>query len=102
MFMDMALLIEMQGEMIDQIEHNIETSVAYTGKAVDELRKAGKLQKKSRKVKLKPKKQKKRNPRLTTLFLSLHPQKMCILIIVLLIVFVILAGGVGGIVGGIS
>jgi len=75
LFMDMAILIETQGEMIDQIEHNIEESVAYTGKAVDELRKANKYGKRSRK-------------------------KMCIILIIVLVVFILLGGG--GIIGGIK
>jgi len=75
LFVDMAILIETQGEMIDQIEANIEASVGYTGKAVEELKKANKLQKKSRK-------------------------KMCIIIIILLVVFVLLGGG--GIIAGVK
>jgi len=75
LFVDMAILIETQGEMIDQIEANIEASVGFTGKAVEELQKANKYQKKSRK-------------------------KMCIIIIILLVVFILLGGG--GIIAGVK
>jgi t-SNARE complex subunit (syntaxin) len=74
LFMDMAVLVEAQGELIDQIEYNVNQSVAYTKDAVKNLRKASELQKKSRK-------------------------KMCCLIIILLIVVVLLVTGLGGIFG---
>lgn len=50
LFVDMAVLVEAQGELIDQIEYNVSQSVAYTRKTNEELRAANKLQKKSRKV----------------------------------------------------
>jgi syntaxin 1B/2/3 len=75
LFMDMAVLVEAQGELIDQIEYNVSQSVAYTKDAVVNLRKANELQKKSRK-------------------------KMCCLMICLLIVIVVIVSGVsGGILG---
>lgn len=46
----MAILVEAQGEMLNQIEYNVSQSVAYTAKGVEELKGAVKLQKKSRKV----------------------------------------------------
>jgi len=50
LFVDMAVLVEAQGELIDQIEYNVSQSVAYTKRANEELRSANKSQKKSRKV----------------------------------------------------
>jgi len=49
LFVDMAILVESQGEMLNQIEYNVSQSVAYTAKGVEELKGAVKLQKKSRK-----------------------------------------------------
>eukprot|EP00736_Rhodelphis_marinus_P006196 Rmarinus@m.7404 len=49
LFMDMALLVESQGELLDQIEHSVSQSVNYVEKATSELEKAGEYQKKSRK-----------------------------------------------------
>jgi len=64
LFMDMAVLVESQGELLNQIEFNVSQSVDYTAKGVIELKQAVKLQKKSRK-------------------------KMCILIGILLIIIVV-------------
>jgi t-SNARE complex subunit (syntaxin) len=75
LFLDMAILVEAQGELIDQIEFNVSQSVAFTRDAVTQLQKANKEQKKSRK-------------------------KMCCIIVILLVVLAILAG-IGGIIGGI-
>jgi t-SNARE complex subunit (syntaxin) len=71
LFLDMAILVEAQGELIDQIEYNVSQSVAYTKQAVKELHKANQLQKKSRK-------------------------KMCCLIIIFLVIFGALIGGLLG------
>jgi len=49
MFLDMATLVQAQGELIDQIEANCDKAEEYIVRAVDELRKANKLQRKSRK-----------------------------------------------------
>jgi len=49
LFMDMSILVASQGELIDQIEYNVNQSVAYTASGVQELRKAIVYQKKSRK-----------------------------------------------------
>lgn len=76
LFLDMAILVEAQGELIDQIEYNVSQSVAYTKQAVGELHKANTYQKKSRK-------------------------KMCCLIIILLVVIILLGGG-GMIIGLVS
>jgi len=75
LFLDMAILVESQGELIDQIEYNVNQSVAYTKEAVKQLRGANKLQKKSRK-------------------------KMCCLVVILLIVIILLGGG--GIIAGVT
>jgi len=75
LFLDMAILVESQGELIDQIEYNVSQSVAYTRKAVEELRGANKYQKKSRK-------------------------KLCCIVVILLIVLVVLGGG--GIIAGVT
>jgi len=74
LFVDMAILVEAQGEMIDQIEYNVSQSVAYTQDAVKNLRSANKLQKKSRK-------------------------KMCCIVCVLIIVLFLIGGGIGLIAG---
>ncbi len=50
LFLDMAILVESQGELIDQIEYNVSQSVAYSKEAVKQLNQANQLQKKSRKV----------------------------------------------------
>uniref|UniRef100_A0A8B9PUH9 Syntaxin-1A n=1 Tax=Apteryx owenii TaxID=8824 RepID=A0A8B9PUH9_APTOW len=50
MFMDMAMLVESQGEMIDRIEYNVEHSVDYVERAVSDTKKAVKYQSKARRV----------------------------------------------------
>lgn len=77
LFVDMAVLVEAQGELIDQIEYNVSQSVAYTRKTNEELRAANKLQKKSRKK----------------MFILI-----CLLIVVLAIV-IILGGSLGKVFG---
>lgn len=49
LFMDMAVLVEAQGEMLDQIERSVELTVKMTEKGVGQLDKAVKSQKKNRK-----------------------------------------------------
>ncbi|XP_064208433.1 syntaxin-1A-like isoform X3 [Anguilla rostrata] len=51
MFMDMAMLVESQGEMIDRIEYNVEHSVDYVERAVSDTKKAVKYQSKARRHK---------------------------------------------------
>lgn len=77
LFVDMAVLVEAQGELIDQIEFNVSQSVAYTKKTNEELRTANKLQKKSRKK----------------MFILI-----CLLVVVLIIVLV-LGGSLGAVFG---
>lgn len=48
MFMDMAILVENQGEMIDRIEFNVEKSVDYIESAKQDTKKAVKYQSKAR------------------------------------------------------
>ncbi|KAM9331439.1 syntaxin-2 [Gastrophryne carolinensis] len=48
MFMDIAMLVETQGEMINNIEKNVENSVDYIEHAKEETKKAVKYQSKSR------------------------------------------------------
>jgi t-SNARE complex subunit (syntaxin) len=48
LFLDMSVLVESQGELLDQIEYTVAQSVDYTGRAVDELRSAAKYQKRVR------------------------------------------------------
>ncbi|XP_053412241.1 syntaxin-1A isoform X3 [Nycticebus coucang] len=50
MFMDMAMLVESQGEMIDRIEYNVEHAVDYVERAVSDTKKAVKYQSKARRV----------------------------------------------------
>lgn len=73
LFFDMAILVEAQGELIDQIEYNVSQAGAYTKEAVKNLRDANKYQKRSRK-------------------------KMCCIIGILLAVIIIIVGG-GAIIG---
>lgn len=49
LFVDMAILVDAQGEMLNQIEYNVSQSVDYVKKGNVELASAIKLQKKSRK-----------------------------------------------------
>jgi len=49
LFVDMAVLVDSQGELLNQIEFNVSQSVAYTTDGVSELKKAVEYQKKSRK-----------------------------------------------------
>mmetsp|Transcript_31855 Transcript_31855/g.93787 ORF Transcript_31855/g.93787 Transcript_31855/m.93787 type:complete len:221 (+) Transcript_31855:1-663(+) len=48
LFLDMSVLVETQGELLDQIEYTVAQSVDYTGRAVEELRSAAKYQKRAR------------------------------------------------------
>uniref|UniRef100_A0A6Q2YSI0 Syntaxin-1A n=1 Tax=Esox lucius TaxID=8010 RepID=A0A6Q2YSI0_ESOLU len=52
MFMDMAMLVESQGEMIDRIEYNVEHAVDYVERAVSDTKKAVKYQSKARRKKI--------------------------------------------------
>eukprot|EP00053_Salpingoeca_punica_P016710 m.158779 g.158779 ORF g.158779 m.158779 type:complete len:310 (+) comp17028_c4_seq2:910-1839(+) len=51
MFLDLAILVESQGEMIDRIEFSVDNAATYTHHAVTELKGAQKNQKKARKKK---------------------------------------------------
>mmetsp|Transcript_31629 Transcript_31629/g.69167 ORF Transcript_31629/g.69167 Transcript_31629/m.69167 type:complete len:294 (+) Transcript_31629:32-913(+) len=77
LFRDMAILVESQGELLDQIEYTVSQSVNYTGKAVEELRTASKYQKQVRK-------------------------KMCCIIVVVMIILVIFLASFFGLRGGNS
>ncbi|XP_037536508.1 syntaxin-2 [Nematolebias whitei] len=48
MFMDMAMLVETQGDMVNNIEKNVSNAVEYIGRAKEETKKAVRYQKKSR------------------------------------------------------
>merc|ERR1712241_437249 len=52
MFMDMAMLVESQGEMIDRIEYHVEHAVDYVQTATQDTKKALKYQSKARRKKL--------------------------------------------------
>ncbi|XP_072029114.1 syntaxin-1A-like isoform X5 [Amphiura filiformis] len=52
MFMDMAMLVESQGEMMDRIEFNVEQSVDYVETAVADTKKAVQFQSKARRKKI--------------------------------------------------
>uniref|UniRef100_A0A2C9JI76 t-SNARE coiled-coil homology domain-containing protein n=1 Tax=Biomphalaria glabrata TaxID=6526 RepID=A0A2C9JI76_BIOGL len=52
MFMDMAMLVESQGEMIDRIEYNVEQAVDYIETAKMDTKKAVKYQSKARRKKI--------------------------------------------------
>jgi syntaxin 1A/syntaxin 1B/2/3 len=66
MFVDMAALVDMQGEVLNNIEKNVSKALDYTEKGVEELKKASKYQKAARK-------------------------KMCIIIIIVLVIAIIIA-----------
>jgi len=68
LFVDLAILVEAQGEILDQIEANVGSAVDYTQKAFEELVKANKYGKRTRK-------------------------KMCCIVVILIIVFLLLGGG---------
>jgi len=51
MFMDMAMLVESQGEMIDRIEYHVEHAVDYVQTATQDTKKALKYQSKARRKK---------------------------------------------------
>jgi len=51
MFMDMAMLVESQGEMIDRIEYHVEHAVDYVQTATQDTKKALKYQSKARRRK---------------------------------------------------
>ncbi|XP_020318441.1 syntaxin-2 isoform X1 [Oncorhynchus kisutch] len=48
MFMDMAMLVENQGDMVNNIENNVSNAAEYIGRAKVETKKAVRYQKKSR------------------------------------------------------
>ncbi|XP_042176456.1 syntaxin-2 isoform X1 [Oncorhynchus tshawytscha] len=48
MFMDMAMLVENQGDMVNNIENNVSNAAEYIGRAKEETKKAVRYQKKSR------------------------------------------------------
>ena len=50
MFLDMAMLVESQGEMIDNIEHNTVNAVEFTCRAKEDVIIAVKYQSAARKV----------------------------------------------------
>uniref|UniRef100_V5HAF0 Putative syntaxin 1a n=1 Tax=Ixodes ricinus TaxID=34613 RepID=V5HAF0_IXORI len=52
MFMDMALLVESQGEMVDRIEYHVKNASAYIDTATQETRRAVRYQSKARKKKI--------------------------------------------------
>ncbi|XP_041698983.1 syntaxin-3 isoform X1 [Coregonus clupeaformis] len=53
MFVDIAMLVENQGSMIDKIENNMDQSVGFVERAVADTKKAAKFQQEARRVKLK-------------------------------------------------
>jgi len=50
MFSDLAILVESQGEMIDRIEHNVESAAEYVQEAASDINKAVVYQSKARRV----------------------------------------------------
>ncbi|VDO46977.1 unnamed protein product [Onchocerca flexuosa] len=48
MFMDMAMLVESQGEMVDRIEYNVEHAKEFVDRAVADTKKAVQYQSKAR------------------------------------------------------
>lgn len=43
MFVDMSALVQEQGEVIDRIEHNVESAAHHTRKGREEIKQAAKL-----------------------------------------------------------
>ncbi|XP_066534960.1 syntaxin-3 isoform X3 [Hoplias malabaricus] len=54
MFVDIAMLVENQGSMIDRIETNMDQSVGFVERAVADTKKAAKFQQEARRVKRSP------------------------------------------------
>jgi len=52
MFMDMAMLVESQGEMIDRIEYQVDQAVEFVEKATQDTKKAGEYMRKARRKKI--------------------------------------------------
>ncbi|WKY01403.1 hypothetical protein Q1695_015420 [Nippostrongylus brasiliensis] len=52
MFMDMAMLVESQGEMVDRIEYNVEHAKEFVDRAVADTKKAVQYQSKARRKKI--------------------------------------------------
>ena len=50
MFNDMAILVQQQGEVLNDIEKSVESAVNYTDKGLSDMKVSLKLQKKTRKV----------------------------------------------------
>ncbi|KAI2796716.1 Syntaxin-1A, partial [Blomia tropicalis] len=50
MFMDMAMLVESQGEMIDRIEFHVSSALEYVEEAVKDTKKAMEYQRKARRI----------------------------------------------------
>lgn len=50
MFIDMQMLVQQQGEMLNDIENAMEQAVNYVEKGLGEMKQSVKLQKKARKV----------------------------------------------------
>ncbi|XP_055306642.1 syntaxin-1A-like [Sitodiplosis mosellana] len=50
MFMDMAILVESQGEMIDRIEYHVEHAVDYVQTATQDTKKAFEFETKARRI----------------------------------------------------
>ena len=48
--MDMAMLVESQGEMVDRIEYNVEHAKEFVDRAVADTKKAVQYQSKARRV----------------------------------------------------
>ena len=67
LFVDLSVLVESQGELLDTIEYSVSQSLSYTKTGVQELEKANEYARKSRK-------------------------KMCILIAILLVVVLVVLG----------
>jgi hypothetical protein len=85
--MDMAILVETQGDLIDQIEFSVMNSKAFTEKAVETLQQTEKIVINTRKVGLPPRSSWLLAHVLTTfLFSSQLQKKVCIVITVILII----------------
>jgi syntaxin 1B/2/3 len=50
LFLDMAVLVETQGDVINEIDQNVEQAVNYTAEGYHEMKKAVVYQKRARKV----------------------------------------------------
>ncbi|KRX96952.1 Syntaxin-1A -like protein [Trichinella pseudospiralis] len=98
MFMDMAMLVESQGEMIDRIEYNVEHAKDYVDRAVSDTKKAVQYQSKARRLAIALMMMIRCNLILAIIYAD-HDRKKILIIICLAILALVIASTFGGIFG---